>query len=74
MDMTTVLREVDSWPVEERIRLVQEVWDRLVDGGVEPALTDDQKGEIDRRLADLAANPDAVVTWEEIERHVRRAR
>jgi putative addiction module component (TIGR02574 family) len=71
MDLTTVLREVDSWPVEERIRLVQEVWDRLADGGVEPELTDEQKAEFDRRLADLDSNPDDVVTWEEIERHVR---
>lgn len=74
MDISTVLRELDSWPVEERIRLVQEVWDRLVDRGVEPDLTDDQKAEFDRRLADLDADADAAVTWEEIERHVRRPR
>ena len=36
LDLPTVLREVDSWPVNDRIRLVQEVWDRLVEGGVEP--------------------------------------
>ena len=51
MDVTAVLREVERWPVEDRIRLVEEVWDRLVDQGHEPELTDEFKAELDRRLA-----------------------
>ena len=74
MDLSAVLREVDSWPVDDRIRLVQEVWGRLVDRGLEPDLTDDQKAEFDRRLAEIEANPDAVTTWEAIKAHVRRPR
>ena len=45
MDLTTVLHEVDSWPVDDRIQLVQEVWDRLVDQGLEPGLTEAQAAE-----------------------------
>ena len=70
LDLPTVLREVDSWPVDDRIRLVQEVWERLVEGGVEPELSDAQKAEFDRRLAD----PGSVTTWEAIKEHVRRPR
>ena len=33
MDLATILREVASWPVDERIQLVEAVWDRIVDSG-----------------------------------------
>ena len=74
MDMATVLQEIDSWPVEDRIRLVQAVWDRLVDVGAHPEVTEAQKADLDRRLAALEANPNDVVSWEAIKDYVRRAR
>ena len=67
MDLRTVLTEVDSWPIEDRIRLVQEVWDRISDQGHEPRLSDEMKAEIDRRLAAHAVNPDAAIAWEQVE-------
>jgi putative addiction module component (TIGR02574 family) len=66
VDLIAVLHEVGSWPVDDRIRLVQEVWDRLVDQGSEPELTESQAAEIDRRLAAYAASPGDVVPWEEV--------
>ncbi|MBW3624674.1 MAG: addiction module protein [Armatimonadetes bacterium] len=74
MDRMAVLREVDSWPVEERLRLMEAVWDSMVESGWEPELTDAQKTELDRRLADLEAQPDNVVSWEDVQAHVRRPR
>ena len=74
MDMAAVLREVDSWPVEVRIQFVQTVWDRIVEAGGEPPLTEAQQVELDRRLAALEAEPDKVVTWEEILEQVKRTR
>jgi putative addiction module component (TIGR02574 family) len=67
MDLQTVLREVDTWPIEDRIRLVQEVWDRLVDQDHEPGLSDEMKAELDRRLAAHRANPEAAIPWEQVE-------
>jgi len=66
MDLMTVLHEVDSWPVDDQIQLVQEVWDRLVDQDLEPGLTEAQAIEIDRRLAAYKASPENVVPWEEV--------
>jgi putative addiction module component (TIGR02574 family) len=74
MDMAAVLREIDSWPVEVRIQFVQTVWDRIVETGAEPPLTESQQAELDRRLAALEAEPHEVVTWEEILEQVRRTR
>lgn len=70
MDMTTALTEMDAWPIDERLEFVQRAWDRIVDSGWQPTLTDEQKAEFDRRLNDVDANPECVVSWEEIVQHV----
>jgi len=74
MDRDTILTEVQSWPVEERLRLIEEVWDGLSDEEHDPELAEDLKALIDRRMAALDANPDDVLTWDEIKSHVRRPR
>ncbi len=74
MDLNTVLIAVDTWTVDDRLRLMEEIWDRLVNEGYQPELTDDLKSKLDRRLASLDANPTNVTTWEVIKDHVRRPR
>jgi putative addiction module component (TIGR02574 family) len=69
MDLNTVLTEVDAWPVGDRIRLVNELWDRLLDQGHEPALDEETKAELDRRLKEDDSTPDDVVPWEEVKTH-----
>jgi putative addiction module component (TIGR02574 family) len=66
MDVPSVLREVDAWPVQDRMLLVQELWDRLVDQGYEPELWENLRDELDRRLAADEAAPDDAVSWEEV--------
>lgn len=66
MDVKTVLRETESWPVEDQVQLVQQLWNRLEDQGYEPELTGVQMAELDRRLADYEQNPDAGSSWEEV--------
>jgi putative addiction module component (TIGR02574 family) len=66
MDFHTVLTEVDAWPVGDRIRLINELWDRLVQDGHEPELSEEIKAELDRRLEEDDAAPDDVVPWEEV--------
>ena len=63
MDLKTVLSEVGTWPVEDCLHLVEEVWDGLRDAPYEPELTDELKAKLDRRLAALDANPESVTTW-----------
>jgi putative addiction module component (TIGR02574 family) len=74
MDLTTILREVDTWPVDDRIQLVEAVWDRIVDLGQHSELTQPQKAESDRRLAKLEAAPNGVLSWDEITAYARRPR
>ena len=74
MDLESVLTEVGTWPVEDRLRLMEQVWDGLNEQQYEPELTDELKSKLDRRLDALEANPDDVVTWDEIRKFARRPR
>jgi putative addiction module component (TIGR02574 family) len=64
MDLQTILSEMNSWPVADRLRLVEGIWASLADEGYEPALTEEIKAELDRRVAEMDRNPNAGVRWE----------
>ncbi len=74
MDLKTVMAEVESWSVDERLQLVEEIWNGLLDQGLEPEMSEDLKAILERRLDALDANPDDVTTWESIVDYVRRPR
>ena len=38
----------------------------IVSRGLVPSLTQAQKSELDRRLADHLANPDDVIAWDDV--------
>jgi putative addiction module component (TIGR02574 family) len=66
MDYQAVLDEVESWPVGERARLAQEIWDRLAaDQEGRGDLSDEMKAELDRRVEELDRDPGSGVPWEE---------
>ena len=52
--------------IDEQIELVEAIWDGIVSRGAAPSLTESQKTELDRRLADHLANPDDVILWSEV--------
>ena len=66
MDLQSVLAQIESWPIKDRLRLMDGIWDGLLNQGHETGLTEDQKAEIDRRLADDDAAPGDVVSWDEV--------
>jgi putative addiction module component (TIGR02574 family) len=57
---------IDRFSVEERLTLVEDLWDSIADDSAAAPLTDAQRAELDRRLADHEANPDDVVPWEDV--------
>jgi len=60
------LEEILKLSVSERIQLVEDIWDSIVSSPESLPLTDAQKLELGRRLADYRANPSAGRTWEEV--------
>lgn len=71
MDITATLNEIAALSVEDRIRLVQAIWDSIAVSQTYPDLTETQKREIDRRITDYEANPDDVLTWEEMKASIK---
>jgi putative addiction module component (TIGR02574 family) len=61
---------IDRLSAEERLQLAEEIWDSLDDEPPAPLLTDAFRRELDRRIAALDANPDAVTPWREVEARV----
>ena len=55
---------IERLSIAERLLLVEELWDSIA---ADTPLTDAQRAELDRRLADHEANPDDVVSWEDIQ-------
>ncbi len=66
MDLSATLTEIVSLSVDERIRLVEAIWDRIAAEPDQPELTEAQKQELERRLAAHTASPEEVVPWEEV--------
>lgn len=74
MEPTMKSLGIDRLSLDDRLALVQEIWDSIADEGQGLPLSDDLKELLARRRADLDANPGHVLTWEEIKQHVREKR
>ncbi len=74
MNTTSILTEVEKLPIDDQVELVQQIWNRIVDSDARIELTDAQKAEISRRSAELDANPDIAVPWEEVKRSLQERR
>lgn len=75
--MLPTLQELglDRLSVEDRIALAQALWDSVAQEVEQAPLPEAQRKELERRLADSIARPDAVTPWEEIKaRALARAR
>jgi putative addiction module component (TIGR02574 family) len=60
--------------VAERIRLVQEIWDSIADLPEATTLTEEQKYELDRRLAAIEKSPKGGESWEKVLSDLRSSR
>ena len=66
MDFTATLNQIVALSIQDRIRLVQAILESIATEQVHPDLTEFQKQELDRRINDSEANPENVLTWEEV--------
>ena len=63
---TQLLQQASALDIDEQIELVEAIWTGIVSRGLEPSMTESQKLELDRRLADHLANPDDVIAWDDV--------
>ena len=63
---SNLLSEILNLSVAERIQLVEDVWDSIAAEPEELPLTEEERQEMDRRLADQEANPGVGRPWAEV--------
>jgi putative addiction module component (TIGR02574 family) len=62
----SLLDQARKLSLEEQLELVEALWDSITERGEAPPLTEAQRTELDRRLADHEAHPDDVVAWSDV--------
>ena len=67
-----LVAEILELPVAERVRLVEAIWDSISAAPESLPLTQWQREELDRRLAEYASDPASGSTLEEVFARVRR--
>ena len=66
--MTLPNLDIENLTAEERLALIEKIWDSLTPDEV--GLTDAQRDEFERRLDELERNPDQAVPWAEARRRL----
>jgi putative addiction module component (TIGR02574 family) len=66
------LDELLKLPPAERVKIALALWDSLEDTEVDALLplTDEQKAELDRRLAEHESDPSSAIPWEQVRREL----
>lgn len=64
------LESIFALPVDERIRIVEAIWDSVARDAPEVKLQPWQAEELDRRVAEFETNPTAGISWSEVKRRV----
>ena len=66
---------IDRLGIDDRIALAHEIWESVAREVKSAPLTEAQRAELERRLADSLARPGAATPWDEVKaRALARAR
>lgn len=57
---------IERLGIEERLTLIEELWDSIAADSTAVPLTQAQRAELDQRIAEHEENPNDVVPWEEV--------
>jgi len=70
--LPNTIAELLKLSASDRIEIAMALWESLTETGrdVQLALTPEQEAELDRRLAEHAANPVFAIPWDEVRRKV----
>jgi len=72
MTDSTLPPEIRELPVPERVALVEQIWDSIVEDEASFELTDAQKAELDRRLAERASSSSRGSDWADVKARILR--
>jgi len=70
--MSTVRKEIQSLSVADRLQLLEEIWDSLIETPEAIPVTAAQHKELERRRRAHARNPSAAKSWAQVRARLRR--
>ena len=62
---------IDQLSPTERLLLAEEIWDSIGEEEYSAPITDSQREDLQRRIAEYEANPKAGSSWEEVKSRLR---
>ena len=57
---------IDRLPIEERLALVEEIWNSIATDSAAVPLTEAQRAELQKRIEEDDVNPDDLTSWEQV--------
>ena len=70
--MSTLRKDIHSLSVADRLQLLEEIWDSLIETPEAIPVTGAQRKELARRRRAHARNPSAVKSWAQVRARLRR--
>ncbi|MGI9054892.1 MAG: addiction module protein [Pyrinomonadaceae bacterium] len=68
--MNTQVAEILELSVAEKIQIVEDIWDSIIRNPEKLPLSETEKKELDKRLADYEQNPDDGIEWETLKNNI----
>lgn len=68
-----LVAEILELPIAERVELVEAIWESISSAPESLPLTQWQKEELERRLAEYESNPESGASFEEVFARIRRS-
>lgn len=65
--MSTVVAEILEMSVNDRLRIVEDIWDSIAADSKDLKVSNELRQELDRRLEAYKEDPDAGVSWEDLD-------
>jgi putative addiction module component (TIGR02574 family) len=70
MTQPTLPPGIRELSVPDRVALVEQIWDSIVEDEARFELSDAQKAELDQRLARRGSSPSRGSDWEDVKRRI----
>ena len=70
--MSTTAVDIEKLNVEERLRLIEALWDSLSSDPSRVPVTQAQKEELDRRLDEIDEGDDVGIPWDDVLERIRK--
>ena len=71
MNIAQIKKSFRELPADVQLGLLYELWDQLAEDSHVLELTPEQQAELERRDAELVADPSIAVSWEQVKRETR---